>query len=73
MAEAVAESVIARCGELTPTECRTFLEKGYVVIKGAFPREVARQVEEQAWRSLGEDSEVFRKRPENRHEASVCG
>ena len=59
MDEAVVESVVSRCEELTPAECVTFLEKGYLVIKRAFPRAVAAHaVVEQAWRSLEADAGI---------------
>ena len=42
-----------RC-QLTRAECEHFLDKGFVVVKGAFPRTVADEVCETAWAALAE-------------------
>lgn len=53
--QAVVDSVVAKCSTLTPDEARTFLEKGWVLIKKAFPRELAKQFVAESWRELIDD------------------
>ena len=50
--DASIEAAVAACTTLTPDECRRFLEKGYVVVKQAFPRELAAEVRDAAWAKL---------------------
>jgi hypothetical protein len=52
MSHAAVESAIAACSTLSPSECRHFLDKGYVVVKGAFPRELADELREAHWQEL---------------------
>lgn len=42
--------------ELTAEQAQHFLDKGYVRIEGAFPREVAKEYTEMAWERLGYDA-----------------
>ena len=53
--EAVVSAVCAKCSTLTPDEARTFLEKGWVLIKRAFPRELAEEFVAESWRELIDD------------------
>lgn len=41
--------------ELTPEQAQQFLDKGYVTIEGAFPRDVAKKYTDLAWQRLGYD------------------
>jgi hypothetical protein len=72
----VVDAVVAQCTELTPAECKHFLEKGYVVVKGAFPRAVAHEVCETAWAALAEqgilrdDPETWKSAPYTRTQGS---
>ena len=76
MDPAVVDAVIAQCTELTPAECKHFLEKGFVLVKGAFPRAVADEVCETAWAALAEqgilrdDPETWKQAPYTRTQGS---
>ena len=46
------DEVAARCRQLTRAEARHFVDKGYVVVKGAFSKEIAALVRDRAWKEL---------------------
>jgi len=46
------QSAIAACTTLSPSECRHFVEHGYVVVTEAFPRELAAELQEAHWQEL---------------------
>ena len=60
--QAFADSV-AQCTELTAQDAAHFVEHGYVVVKRAFSKDIARAVCEQAWRELETDFDVDRDQP----------
>ena len=59
----MVDAIVAKCAELTRAECEHFLEKGFVVVKAAFPRAVADEVCETAWAALAEQG-ILRDNPE---------
>ena len=53
----------ARCRQLTPADAWHFVEKGYVVVKSAFSKDIATRVREHAWKELAEKHKVDRDDP----------
>ena len=49
---AIFDTAAANCRLLTRAEAAHFVDKGYVVVRGAFPRDLARTVREHAWTEL---------------------
>jgi hypothetical protein len=62
MDPSVVGAVVAACGALSPAQCDEFLEKGYTIVRGGFPRAVADSVVDSAWASLG-DQGILRDTP----------
>ncbi len=52
--EAMMEPAIARCTTLSPVEARHFVDHGWVLVKGAFSKQIAADVVACAWRELEE-------------------
>ena len=52
--DAAFTAAVAKCRVLTRADAAHFVEKGYVVVKAAFAKEIARLVCETAWRELKE-------------------
>lgn len=52
--EAAFDAAVANCRLLDRQQARQFIDKGYVVVKAAFPPELASAVRTQAWRELKE-------------------
>ena len=52
--EAMMEASIAKCTTLSPTEARRFIEHGWVMVQGAFSKQIADDVVASAWRELEE-------------------
>ncbi|MCJ8331389.1 MAG: hypothetical protein HRT89_13310 [Lentisphaeria bacterium] len=67
--EAMMEQAIANCSTLSPAEARQFLDQGWVVVKGAFPKEIAAETVACCWRELEDkgimqnDVETWKKSP----------
>eukprot|EP01044_Picomonas_judraskeda_P027470 COSAG03_NODE_8741_length_775_cov_0.563609_1_plen_181_part_00 len=57
--ERVVAAAVAKCSTLTPEEARTFLDKGWVRIKQAFPRELAAQFVAESWQELIDDHGIM--------------
>ncbi len=57
------QRAVAACTELSEDEARRFVERGYVRIRGAFPRAIAAAVVNQAWAELEADYDVQRYDP----------
>ncbi len=53
----------ARCKQLGRAEARHFVEKGHVVVKGAFPKDFAALVRERAWAELARQHGIDRRDP----------
>lgn len=58
------DAVVANCAELTRAEAAHFVEHGYVVIKAAFPKEMADFACESAWTELRDRYGVERNDPD---------
>lgn len=52
--EAAFDAAAAACTELSRDDARHFVERGYVVVRDAFPREMADEIRDQAWSELKE-------------------
>ena len=50
--EAAFDAAASACSELSRDDARHFVERGYVVVRDAFPRELAAEVRTQAWTEL---------------------
>ncbi|MDE0038565.1 MAG: hypothetical protein OXU77_13585 [Gammaproteobacteria bacterium] len=61
--DASFNAALANCTELTRAEAAHFVEHGYVVIKAAFPREMADVVCESAWTELEAEYRIERTDP----------
>ena len=58
--DAAFDAAVADCTELTRDEAAHFVEHGYVVVKGAFPRQLAASACESAWTELEREYGVAR-------------
>jgi len=61
--EAVFDATAANCRLLTRAEARHFVDKGYVVVKGAFSTDIADAVRRRAWAELRDKHSVDRRDP----------
>jgi len=52
--EVMIEQATARCTTLSPTQARHFVEHGWVVVKGAFSKQIAADIVACSWRELAE-------------------
>ncbi|NKB70975.1 MAG: hypothetical protein GKR89_28215 [Candidatus Latescibacteria bacterium] len=52
--EEMIEQAIARCTMLSPAQARHYLERGWVVVKGAFSKQIAADIVACSWRELEE-------------------
>jgi len=66
------EAALANCTELTRDEAWHFVAHGYVVIKGAFPREMADSTCESAWTELEANYGAERTDPDTWEGASLA-
>ena len=57
------DAAAAQCRQLSRAEARHFVEKGYVVVKGAFSKDIAALVRERTWAQLAEQHGVNRGDP----------
>ena len=62
--DAAFDAAVADCTELTRGEAAHFVEHGYVVVKGAFPRQLAALACESAWTELEREYGVARTDPD---------
>eukprot|EP01050_Picozoa_sp_SAG11_P013270 SAG11_NODE_1538_length_4723_cov_5.640138_3_plen_68_part_00 len=44
----IVRQIVSKCEELTFDECKQFLDHGFVLVRNAFDRNIAKQVVEQA-------------------------
>ena len=61
--EVMMEQSIAKCTTLSPAEARHFVEHGWVVVKGAFSKQIAADVVACGWREL-EEQGIMQDEPE---------
>ena len=52
--EVMIKQATARCTTLSPTQARHFVERGWVVVKGAFSKQIAADIVACSWRELAE-------------------
>ncbi len=52
--EVMIKQATARCTTLSPTQARHFVEHGWVVVKGAFSKQIAADIVACSWRELAE-------------------
>mgnify|MGYP001159662338 CR=1 FL=1 len=70
--EVMIEQATARCTTLSPTQARHFVEHGWVVVKGAFSKQIAADIVACSWRELAEqgimqdDPQTWKLRPYTR-------
>ena len=62
--ESAFDAAAANCRELSRSDAEQFVERGYVVVKGAFSKDIAAAVCAAAWRELGEKHGVDRHDPD---------
>ena len=55
------DAAAAQCRQLDPAEARHFVEKGYVVVKGAFSKDIAALVRERTWAQLKKQHGIDRR------------
>ena len=60
--ETMIEQAIASCTTLSPAEARHFIDHGWVVVKGAFSKQIAANTVASSWREL-EDQGIMRDDP----------
>lgn len=60
---AAFDQAVAGCSELTRADAEHFVERGYVVVRGAFSKDIARAVCEQAWSEIEARHDVDRYDP----------
>jgi hypothetical protein len=70
--EAIVDQAIGSCTTLSPEEARHFFERGWVVVKGAFSKQIAADIVACSWRELEErgmmqdDPETWKQDPYTR-------
>ena len=65
--DAAFDAAVAKCGELTRQQAAQFVDRGYVVLKDAFPRQFAAEVCEGAWKEMREEHAVDQNDPATWH------
>ena len=58
------DAAVANCSELSRSDAARFVEHGFVVVKGAFPRNLADEVCDSAWREIETKHGVKRDEPD---------
>ena len=67
--ETIVDQAIAKCKTLSESDARHFVEHGWVVVKGAVPKQITKDIVACAWRELEErgikkdDPETWKKEP----------